>query len=150
MTEEDKKDSGYYFGPAALSPIPLTVSSPIIKATDKGKIRSNALESMKKHAEQQMSLLRKQAQLIMDQVKQIEERIRISEEIYLADMSFEPVVGHTYHLYSKGSGKKFLSIVAPHEWGRSKPDGLAYIATVTLLPDKSWEFNPMSDKPTTI
>jgi len=143
----DNKDSNslYYHGEAKFSPIPLTVSSPVIKATDKGKIRANAVQSMMEHAQQQMDLLRKQAQLIMDQVAEIEQRMKLSEEIYAADLSFEPVVGQTYHLYERENGKKFVSIVGPTEWGRSKTD-LVHLATVILLADKSWSFVKNSEK----
>lgn len=130
----------YYQGEAKFSPIPLTVSSPQIVATDKGKIRANAVESMIQHAQQQMEMLKKQAQLIMDQVAEIETRVKLSEEIYAADMSFEPVVGQVYHLYERENGKKFLSIVGPKEWGRTKAD-LIHLATVRLLADKSWSFD---------
>jgi len=143
-SEENKEESLYYMGEAKFSPIPLTVSSPLIQATDKGKIRAVAVQSMAEHAQQQINLLRKQAQLIMEQVAEIEQRMRLSEEIYAADLSFEPVVGQTYHLYERESGKKFLSLVGPSEWGRTKAQ-LEHIATVTLLPDKSWTFHKNHD-----
>ena len=146
VTSDNKEtNSLYYHGEAKFSPIPLTVSSPVIKATDKGKIRANAVQSMMEHAQQQMDLLRKPAQLIMDQVAEIERRMKLSEEIYSADLSFEPVVGQTYHLYERENGKKFVSIVGPTEWGRSKTD-LAHLATVILLADKSWSFVKNSEK----
>jgi hypothetical protein len=55
-------------------------------------------------------------------------------------MSFEPVVGQVYHLYERHTGKKFLSIVGPQEWGRTKSE-LIHLATVRLLADKSWSFD---------
>jgi hypothetical protein len=33
--------------------------------------------------------------------------------IYNSTMSFVPVVGHTYYLYEKNDGQRFLSLVAP-------------------------------------
>ncbi len=52
-------------------------------------------------AHQQIDLLRKQAELIMQQVKEIEERLKISELIYKSEMRFKPVLGQVYYLYEK-------------------------------------------------
>jgi hypothetical protein len=53
-------------------------------------------------------------------------------------MSFEPVIGHTYYLYEKESGEKVLSMVGPHEWGKSFPFN-EYLCTVKMLGDHTWE-----------
>lgn len=135
MTEEKEFES--YSGPASLSPIPLSVGSVPIKPEDKGKIRANAVEAMHHYAQQEMDMLRKQADLIMQQVREIEERLKISERIYESDMRFTPVVNQVYHLYEK-EDHFWLSLIAPNEWGRAKKP-LKHIATVRLLGDHSWQ-----------
>ena len=139
MTEEKSllNEDGSYVGPANLSPIPLSVGSPIIKAIDKGKIRANAVEAMHHYANQEMGLLKKQADLTMEQVREIENRLKVSENIYTSDMRFQPVIGQVYHLYEKDDHFK-LSIIGPTEWGRSKTVG-NYVASVKLLGDHSWD-----------
>jgi hypothetical protein len=67
MTNEDKTqfdEDGSYIGSANLSPIPLSVSSPIIRPEDKNKIKANAVVAMHHYAEQETSMLKKQADLI--------------------------------------------------------------------------------------
>lgn len=135
MTEE--KDFESYSGPASLSPIPLSIGSVPIKAEDKGKIRANAVEAMHHYAQQEMDMLRKQADLIMQQVREIEERLKISEQIYQSDMRFTPVVNQVYHLYEKDDYFT-LSLIAPEEWGRSKKI-MRHVASVRLLGDHSWQ-----------
>jgi hypothetical protein len=135
MTDEKEFES--YSGPASLSPIPLSVGSVPIKPEDKGKIRANAVEAMHHYAQQEMDMLRKQADLIMQQVREIEDRLKISERIYESDMRFTPVVNQIYHLYEK-EDHYWLSLIAPSEWGRSKKP-LKHIATVRLLGDHSWQ-----------
>lgn len=139
MTEEKNlvNEDGSYIGPANLSPIPLSVGSPIIKAEDKGKIRANAVEAMHHYANQEMALLKKQADLIMEQVREIESRLKVSENIYASDMRFQPVIGQVYHLYENDDHFK-LSIIGPTEWGRSKSPG-NFVASVKLLGDHSWD-----------
>jgi len=138
---EDKKDmlneDGSYIGPASLSPIPLSVGSPVIRIEDKGKIRAIAVEAMHHYANQEMALLKKQADLIMEQVREIEDRLKVSERIYESDMRFQPIIGQIYHLYQKDDHYK-MSIIGPQEWGQSKSMG-TYVATVKLLGDHSWD-----------
>ena len=134
-----KEESIYYSGEAKFSPVPMTVSSPAIRPIDKNKVTANAVEAMHMQAQQQIDMLRKQADLIMQQVKEIEERIKISILIYKADMRFKPVLGQVYHLYEKEEeGKYLVSMIAPEEWGRSKSFS-RYLSTVRLLSDSTWD-----------
>lgn len=135
MTKEKEFES--YSGPASLSPIPLSVGSVPIKPEDKGKIRANAVEAMHHYAQQEMDMLRKQADLIMQQVREIEDRLKISEQIYQSEMRFTPVVNQIYHLYEKGDHFA-ISLIAPNEWGRSKTQ-MKHVATIRLLGDHSWQ-----------
>jgi hypothetical protein len=126
-----------YEGEASLSPIPLTISSPVIKPEDRNQIKANAVEAMHHYANQEISMLKKQADLIMAQVREIENRLKISEDIYKSDIRFVPVIGQTYHLYEK-EDHYTLSLVGPDEWGRSK-NTRKYVASVKLLGDHSWD-----------
>ena len=56
----------------------------------------------------------------------------------LAEMNFEPLIGHTYFLYQKSEEKDVLSMIGPKEWGRSMPFQ-SFLAEVELLPDHTWE-----------
>jgi len=134
---DPKKTDSLFKGEDKLSPYPTSISSPIIKPEDKRLIKGSALESMQRNAEQQIEMLRKQADLIMQQAKAIEKRIEISKRIYQAEFGFVPVAGGLYHLYQK-ENKEILSLIGPHEWGTNFPYD-KWIATVMLNGDKTWE-----------
>jgi hypothetical protein len=136
-TKEEKEGDQYYTGEAKFSPIPLHVSSPAIKPEDKGKIKTSAVEAMQKQAEQQIAMLRKQAETIMQQVRIIEERMKVSYGIYEAEIKFTPKIDAVYHLFEK-DGEKILSFISPAEWGEKMPYD-KFVASVRLLPDKTWE-----------
>lgn len=131
-----KKDA-IYQGEDKFSPIPLTVSSPKINPIDKRLVKATAFETMQYQANQQIAMLKKQADLIMMQAKEIEDRLIISQKIYEADLNFEPVIGTTYHVYEKRE-KAVLSLVAPNEWGKKLPYD-KHVCSATLLADKSWQ-----------
>jgi hypothetical protein len=134
MTQEEFKS---YEGEASLSPIPLSISSPVIRPEDRNQIKANAVEAMHHYANQEISMLRQQADLIMQQVREIESRLKISEQIYQSDIRFVPVVNQIYHLYEKDDHYS-LSLIAPGEWGSAK-NSRNYKASVKLLGDHSWE-----------
>lgn len=135
MAEEKEFES--YSGPASLSPIPLHVGSVPIAPEDRNRIQANAVMAMHHYAQQEIGLLRKQADLIMEQVREIEERVKVSESIYKADMRFTPVINQVYHLYEKDD-HYVLSLIGPDEWGRNGTLR-RHVATVKLLGDHSWQ-----------
>jgi len=120
-----------------IMPYAHTVGSAVIRPIDKGRIKGLAVSSMYEQTEMQMDQIREQVQLLVDQADTIRKRVEISEKIYLANMSIEPLIGKTYHLYQKKDGTNVLSMVAPSEWGKSCP--YEFEATVKLLSDHTWE-----------
>jgi hypothetical protein len=127
-----------YQGELSQAPYALTVSSPKIEPVDKRMLKANAHESMQHQAQQQINMLRKQAELLIKQAREIEERLEISHSIYKADINFEPVIGGMYHLYQRSDGSQVLTMVAPYEWGKTMPFEI-FLHTVRLLADKTWE-----------
>lgn len=114
-----------------------TVGGVEIKPVDKGRIKGRAVSAMYEQSEMQLDQIRQQIQLLAEQAKQIYDRVEVSEMIYEADMNFEPLIGHQYHLYRRKNGKNVLSLVGPHEWGSSCP--YEFVASVRMLSDHTWE-----------
>jgi hypothetical protein len=127
-----------YQGELSQAPYALTVSSPKIDPVDKRLLKANAHEAMQHQAEQQILMLRKQAELLLTQAKEIEHRLTISHDIYKADINFEPVIHGIYHLYQRENGAQVLSMVAPYEWGKNCPLG-TFLHSLRLLADRTWE-----------
>jgi hypothetical protein len=112
--------------------------SSLVKPEDKGKIKGRAVSSMHEQTAMQMQQIFEQIKLLRKQAETIQQRIELSERIYLAEMRFEPLIGKTYHLYQKEDGKDLLSLIGPNEWGRSKPF-TEFLGTVKLLADHTWQ-----------
>ncbi len=120
-----------------LLPYAHSVGGAVIKPIDKGRTKGLAVAAMHEQSNMQLDQIRKQVELLMSQAKAIHDRVEISEQIYLADINFKPIIGKIYHLYERKNGQRVLSMIAPNEWGRSRP--LDFIATVKLLADHTWE-----------
>ncbi|TNE48020.1 MAG: DUF2452 domain-containing protein [Bacteroidetes bacterium] len=112
--------------------------SAVIRPEDKGRIRGNAMTAMYDQTDRQMEQLRQQMETLARQAKNLHNRMQVSELIYQADIPFQPVIHHIYHLYErKKDGVHVLSMIAPEEWGSRAP--FEYLATVRLLGDHTWE-----------
>lgn len=120
-----------------LLPYPHHVGGIVIKPEDTGKIKSRALTAMREQTTIQMNQIQKQVELLMQQANDLKQRIEISEKIYLADLSFEPIIGQTYHLYLKEEVYKLL-LIGPEDWNKLPPT-LQYVGTVKMLGDHTWD-----------
>jgi len=117
---------------------PHHAGSALVKPEDKGKIKGRALAAMEHQTDMQLDQIYQQMQLLAEQAKKINLRKEISELIYQAEMRFEPLINHIYHLYKKEDSTYLLSLIGPNQWGRSKKS-FEYLATVRLLADHTWD-----------
>ncbi|TAE02825.1 MAG: DUF2452 domain-containing protein [Bacteroidetes bacterium] len=122
----------------SLLPYAHTVGGVVIKPEDEGKIKGRAVQAMREQTDMHMGQIYEQMQLLANQAKELKERVVISERIYQAAMRFEPIISYTYYLYEQENGTDTISLIAPHEWGRSKKFK-NYLAKVRLLADHTWE-----------
>lgn len=116
---------------------PHHIGSIVINPEDNGKIKSRALTAMREQTSIQMNQIQKQVELLAQQANELRERVEMSEKIYMADLSFEPLIGHTYHLYKKEGAYKLL-LIGPDDWSKL-PKTLEYIGTVKMLGDHTWD-----------
>ena len=52
---------------------------------------------------------------LTNQWQDLLEDIKINERMYSAMTGFQPITGHTYHLYVN-QNKEFISLISPDEW----------------------------------
>lgn len=129
--------------PDDVTPIPHLIAYPhhrgsaLIRPEDQGKIKGRALSALYQQTDLQLDQIRAQINLLAQQAQAIQDRVIFSEQIYRAEMRFEPLIGQVYHLYENKDGKSMLSLIGPHEWG--KTNRLIHKATVRLLADHTWE-----------
>ena len=115
-----------------------TAGGALVKPEDKGKIHGRAVAAMEQQTSMQLDQIKQQMELLAKQASDLQSRVEISNRIYEADMNFEPLVGHTYHLYQKENGRYVLSMIGPNEWGKS-PKYSQFIASASLLADHTWQ-----------
>lgn len=109
----------------------------VIRPEDEGKHKGLAVRAMEEQTRMHMDQIYEQMRLLAEQAQNIQRRRELSERIYLATMRFEPLIGRIYYLYNNND-KDVLSLIAPHEWGRSRGYD-TYLAKLRLLADHTWE-----------
>ena len=70
---------------------------------------------------------------ILGKIQKLYEEYNDSVTVWESKISFEPIVGKTYHLYEFETGKT-LSIISPTEWNNSQ----YFIGSFVLSSDRKW------------
>lgn len=91
-----------------MRPYATDLGSPQIKITD--------LSIFKKRASYQINTeLQAKFNELKTQYEELQKLATQTQIVYSAAFGFEPVIGHTYHLYRKNDHENFLSILSPEE-----------------------------------
>ncbi len=118
-TAEDKYD-------ASLKPYPTHVGAPVI-------IAENLVPWKHKGVGMVNAAMAAEYEEIRKQYQSLQERFEYNTLVYSARFSFQPMVGHTYHLYKNKDGAPFLSILVPEECN------FDHIGSFRLGSDYVWE-----------
>lgn len=121
-----------------LLPYAHTVGSALVQPEDVVKNKNLDLSAMVSQTDMQLDQIRKQMELLAEQAREIQLRKELSALIYEAKMGFKPIINHVYYLYQAEDGCTNLSLIAPNQWGKSKPFG-AFLHAVRLLADHTWK-----------
>lgn len=78
-------------------------------------------------------------ELLQNQAKELHMRREISERVYQAQVSYDPIVGGIYYLYEREDGTDTVSIIGPNEWGERRYKYSRYVAKLRLMADDTWD-----------
>ncbi|MEM1336259.1 MAG: DUF2452 domain-containing protein [Bacteroidota bacterium] len=129
---KDKKPDNVVFNEAekkydaALKPYATNVGAPVIE-------RENLAPWKNKGVGMLNAAMAAEYEEIRRRYQQMQERFEYNSLVYASKFSFQPVVGHTYHLYKNKDGAAFLSILAPNECN------FDHVGSFRLGSDYVWE-----------
>ncbi len=115
----DEKPSSAYL------PYPVSTLSPRIVPTDLSSFKSRGISEVERDLQQKLVELRETYLEAID-------HFNWNKLVYESEISFEPVVGETYHLY-ESRGRRVLSMIGPQEWP------MRHLASVRLNIDRQWQ-----------
>ena len=71
---------------------------------------------------------------IKEEYQDLIDSYNINEMLYKANMSFEPIIGETYHLYANDNAdEQFLSLIPPNSWKKT------FLGSFKINHQKLWE-----------
>jgi len=108
-----------------LLPYGSSISAPKIELVNVDTFKQKGLDKVQKIFDTQLEELSKTYYTLI-------EDIRLNEMVYNSKYSFEPLIGHTYHLYKDKNGDLFLSLISPTEWNKE------YVTSVKLNSEHKW------------
>jgi hypothetical protein len=117
------EEKGYY---QKILPYGTNVGAPAINIEDVGGWKRVAAGEVNKQIKTKFEELKSEYESLV-------EEYRWNDLIFRAEYNFMPVIGETYHLYSRENGSIFLSMISPNEW---KMD---YIGSFKLTSTQKWK-----------
>jgi|TARA_B110000305_G_C19130374_1_gene488624 hypothetical protein len=98
-----------------------------------------SLVVMEHHANRQIESLQEQANVLVKQAQEIQDRVKLAHLVSRAQYSFKPIMLKEYYLYEKNVQYR-LTLISPEEWPSHTdcPYGEC-VAVVRQLGDSTWE-----------
>ena len=111
---------------AGLKPYATNLGAPAIRTADTTAWKVRNIDTVNKQVGARYQELKAAYDKLMEQFE-------YNQLVYAAKFNFEPLVGHTYHLYRKKDQQPFLSIISPEECA------FDHLGSFRLNADKMWE-----------
>jgi len=110
---------------ANILPYGSSVSAPVIKIEDISSYKQRNVQKIQKK-------FNKKYQELVDEYNNLVDEVKLNQIVYESKFSFEPIIGHIYHLYYGDNGKYFLSLIEPEMLNQE------FVLSVELNSEHKW------------
>lgn len=132
---QDKKPDAVF--PAAnTNPYPLNRLSPKFELVDLAKQIAEAETMVDARVGAQLQVIAEQIRALQRQARSVLEKAHRDQALHHAECSFKRIPGQVYHLYQRGSGRCYFSMLSPQDWAQRPPH--PFVASYRLERDLSW------------
>jgi len=122
--------------PGHSTPYPVSRLSPPIDLVDLAKEIELADTMLSTKVGAQLSVIAEQIRVLQEQARAILEKAKRDKELHRALCSFQKRPGQVYHLYARGDGALYFSLLSPDEWKKQPPH--PFRGSFRLEADYSW------------
>ena len=117
------RDSGAkHIGEQRTSPYPMSRLAPVHDLVDVARQIAEADTMLGAVASAELTQIAEQMRALKERARVVLEAASESLAIHRARCSFAKKPGHTYHLYERADGERWLSMIGPAEWGSESAD----------------------------
>ena len=124
MAKKEKKPDMFAEN-KAIKPNGDNVGAPAIRTTDISSYKQKNLIKTNHYFEARY-------EEIKEEYRKLLEAYEWNKLVYNSEFRFEPIKGHTYHLYQQKDETLFLSLIAPDEWNQ------VYVGSFRMDSDDKW------------
>ena len=137
---DDTKYSGENFrGADHASPYPVSRLGAPVSLVDTAKIIEAASSKVALRTNAQLEVIVEQMKALQERAREIIEQASRDVDLIHAECRFHRVPGRVYHLFERGDGHRYFSMVGPDEFGGAVPPGSSpAIATSTTSRGRAW------------
>lgn len=137
MRVAEKKHSGdNHAGAARSTPYGLSTIAPTMSLVDVAKEIEEADKLIGVATSSRLRVIADQIRHLQAEAQTILDDARRDLDLHRASCGFSRTPGQTYHLYRRGAGELYWSILSVEDWNGSPPH--AYVGSYRLEPDQSW------------
>ncbi len=117
------------------TPYPLSRLSPAIDLVDLARQVALADQVIASHTDARIKVIADQIRGLQEEARRILLQAKHDQDLHRTTCHFKRQPGNIYHLYERGDGGRYFSMLSPQEWGN--PPHL-YIGSYRLEIDQSW------------
>ena len=134
---DDSKYSGdNYRGSDSSSPYPVSRLGAPISLVDSARIIEAASSKVALRTNAQLEVIVEQMKALQERARAIIEQASRDVDLIHAECRFHRVPGKIYHLFERGDGHRYFSMIGPDEFGGAAPPG--FVASYRYEHDESW------------
>jgi hypothetical protein len=126
---------GLHEGPASTSPYPVSRLAPPHDLVDVARQIQEADAVLGVKVSSQLEVIAEQIRNLQEKARQLLDHANESAELHRAICSFKKRIGATYHLYRRGDGRRYFSMLSPVDWGEAPH---AFEGSYRLEPDMTF------------
>jgi hypothetical protein len=123
-------------GPEHSAPYPVSRLAPAFQMTELAAEVAQAEAMLGARTTAKLQVIAEQIRALQAQARQVLSEAREEHALNRARCAFKRIPGRTYHLYRKGDGSTYFSMLSPEDWRGQPPD--AYAGSYRLEGDWSW------------
>lgn len=148
MANDYKKHEGkgeIHQGSARTAPYPVSRLGATVDLVDLAQQISTADSHINTRVSSKLQLIADQIRYLQEEAREVLESAQRDQELHRAQCNFKRIPGRLYHLYQRGDGSNYFSMLGPEEWGGKPPH--EFRGSYRLENDMSWTPEGQIDKP---
>ncbi len=136
MSGDGKYRGPNHRGPDRSAPYPVSRLAPAVQLVDLAREIARADEVVAARSNAELRLIAEQIRQLQARARQVLEDAQRDQDLHRVPCGVRRVPGRVYHLYRRGDGSRYFSLLSPAEWGGAPPH--EYLGAYRLEADMRW------------